>query len=62
MLPGFENVKPKKSKNPHKDTFELVNYKLCNKHEPTLPEVRTWFIYDNEDIYKSKMLGTNTIY
>ena len=62
MLPGFENIKPKKSNNPHKETFDLVNYKLCNKHEPTLPEVRTWFIYDSEEIYNCKMLGTNTIY
>ena len=60
-LPGFENVK-KTNNNSFEDAYKVVEHKIQVNKQPTLPELRMWFIFKMEKEFDTKMLGTNTIY
>lgn len=61
MLKGFDNVKSN-SNNPLEVYYKEVEYQLENNIDPTLPQIRGWFIYSTEKFYDTKMLGTNIHY
>lgn len=60
MLKGFEDFK--KTANEPERVYKEVEYKLQHGQEPTLPEVRLWFIYSTEKYYNTKLLQTQIHY
>lgn len=60
-LPGFNNVK-KVEINPYEEAYKVVEHKIQVSKQPTLPELRMWFIFKMEKEFGTKMLGTQTVY
>ena len=60
-LKGFENV-IRTNINSYEEDYNVVEHKLQVNKEPTLYEVRRWFIYHVEKEYNTKLLGTQINY
>lgn len=60
MLKGFEKFK--RVENKQEAAYRTVEYKLSKGEEPTLSEIRLWFIEGTERFYNTKLLGTQVNY
>ena len=60
-LPGFDNVKKVKI-DTYEEAYKVVEHKIKVSKQPTLPELRMWFIFKMEKEFDTKMLGTQTVY
>lgn len=62
MFKQLQGLKNSKEINPLEQGYKVVEHKMAVAKEPTMAELRQWYIYKAEKIYDTKMLGTNIHY